>query len=282
MSKKKYKKYTKKYTKLHKKTKTKKYNKKYIKKKLKGGRCDFIINEKGMNDIIRDLIKNVPTINKPQQPYAIIMVGGPGSGKTSAQKEVILKLGLEQKDFLVVNQDYFIENVFNNNNDCYYNIELREKLKTDINYDGYDADLAHIKLLKKGLETRKNIVLDGTGRVYTTTLDNIQLLKENGYKIILCINYIHYAIGLDRIKKREKTSDRKIFDMLYVKKTYDDIFDNIPKYVRLGNEKVDRIFMFSNNGSNIKMMLDLSFDTNGTKNINCFDYCDFLQEKWQI
>jgi len=282
MSKKTYKKNIKKYKKSHKKTNTKKYNIKNIKKKLKGGRCDFIINEKEMNDIIRDLIKKVPTINKPEEPYAIIMVGGPGSGKTSAQKEAILKLGLEQKDFLVVNQDYFIENVFNNNNDCYYNIELREKLKTDVNYDGYDADLAHIKLLKKGLKERKNIVLDGTGRVYTTTLDNIQLFKENGYKIIMCINYIHYAIGLDRIKKREKNSDRKIFDILYVKKTYDDIFDNIPKYVRLGNEKVDRIFMFSNNGSNIKMMLDLSFNTDGKKNINCFDYCDFLQEKWQI
>lgn len=271
-----------KHTKTNKK-KSKKYiqtNKKKYRKKKGGenGVCNLIQTKKEIVTIVNKLLMNK---SKNENPVAVIMVGGPGSGKTNAQREAINQLNLQENDFLVVNPDYFIENVFNNDNDCYYDQALQEKLKTNNNYDGYDADLATKLLLQYGIAARINIVLDGTGRVYNGTTRDMKLLKDNGYTVVICINYIDYDIAIERIKQRELNSARKV-DIPYVEKTYTEINQNIPRYANLDYKSVDRVFMFNNNGETMKIMLDLTFEKNGQRIINCYDSCEFLTTKFGI
>ena len=81
------------------------------------------------------------------EKQAIVLVGGPGSGKSSGKLNVVSSIQKTIKDFANIDPDEILSKLFDNNNKC-------RKVVNDINDESYE----------KAIKQNKNIIFDGTGK----------------------------------------------------------------------------------------------------------------------
>ena len=171
----------------------------------------------------------------PVRPTIITMVGGPGSGKSSARKECIQSLKYTESDFVVIDPDEILTSMFNNNYNCYSDDEKVLDVITMNNLNFTHA-------LKNGY----NIVFDGTGRNIDFTETNvIGRAKRIGYRTVVCISMLDAHTALARVNQRGLATDRNV-DSDFVKSTYDQLSVNIPKYLDIPKETVDILQVYDN------------------------------------
>jgi predicted ABC-type ATPase len=171
----------------------------------------------------------------PTKPTGIIMVGGPGSGKSKGQSKTIELLGLDESTFVKVDPDRVLTTLLNSDNDQYP--KAAPVLKT---------------LINKTLESKKNIVFDFTGRSIVGSMVNVTRLRQNGYNVVVSITLLDTETAVDRAKKRSLREGRSV-DTDYLKLTYDAIKKLVPDYIK--NGLFDSVFVFDNNGESIKCTL---------------------------
>lgn len=123
------------------------------------------------------------------EKIAIVLVGGPGSGKSNGKSEAVKDIGKSLENFANIDIDEILTNLFKSNNNCY------EKARS-INKDSF------LEAIKK----EKNIIFDGTGRIFDRYSNNvIKKLKDHGYTVHLVIVISNVNKALSRIKtKREE------------------------------------------------------------------------------
>ena len=180
---------------------------------------------------------NNKLLNIKRNKNAIIMVGGPGSGKTSGIKIVLDMTKKNLDDYVIISPDDVLEDFFNSD---------RTK------YAG--ANKINNQLYDKALANNYNIIFDRTGTnfedYYTSVISRI---KDNGYNVVLCIVYNNYTNAKDRIEQRTIATGRAVNEG-YAKKSYRDLTFNIPKYIALNCQKVDEIFCFDNTSTSIEVI----------------------------
>ena len=176
--------------------------------------------------------------HSPQQPTAIVMVGGPGSGKSSSQKKTIELIGTEYRDYVIVDPDRVLTALFESDNTCYARVQPVLEA-----------------LINAAIEKRKHIVLDTTGRDFQRSCQFAERFLKAGYKIVVCITQINPDIALARAVQRQAAEGRGV-DEAYLRAAYAAIERIVPQYVesRLFNE----VFVFNNSGH--APVCELSFD----------------------
>lgn len=171
---------------------------------------------------------------------AIVLVGGPGSGKSSAKAEFIAQLKPPHVagDFVNIDPDEIIEQLFDLQETC-------RPLVDELNNTTYE------EAIKGG----KNIVYDGTGKNFEWYAEGvIGRLKREGYTVYLVIVQNNVETVLERIEKRGGQT-RRFVDPDYTREVYEKLEINIPKYLSLcGSGYVDAIFEYDNKGDRLRLL----------------------------
>jgi predicted ABC-type ATPase len=163
------------------------------------------------------------TTGKPSSDLkAIVMAGGPGSGKSS----VIKKLGLENQGYKVVNQDISLE-------------WAKKLVGLDAKEAEYDAVQRSVrselgalarkiadKKLSQYTTEGKGVILDGTGASMKATEAKIKALKDKGYEVSMVYVETSKKTALERNRNRK---ERSLKDFI-VEKTWDSVNANKQAY----------------------------------------------------
>jgi predicted ABC-type ATPase len=158
-----------------------------------------MIDKLEKNKSFRDIFK-INTIGDPrtnherppsQGPKLIIMVGGPGSGKTTIRSKCLEKL--TQNNAIVLNPDYIFTELFDN--DHSYRSTLNELFR--IFYQQYLGNQ------ETHIGSCKNIVLDRTGAYTEATEYIVKSLKafsehNCAYEVILCVADVDVDVAYKR------------------------------------------------------------------------------------
>ena len=180
---------------------------------------------------------NNKLLNIKRNKNAIIMVGGPGSGKTSGIKIVLDMTKKILDDYVIVSPDDVLQDFFNYDRTKYG-----------------EANKINNQLYDNALKNNYNIIFDRTGTNFEVYYNNdISKIKGKGYNVVLCIVYNNYTNVKDRIMERTAKTGRAVNEG-YAKSSYRDLTFNIPKYLKLNCQKVDEIFCFDNTSSSIELI----------------------------
>ena len=181
---------------------------------------------------------------KPSKPTIIVMVGGPGSGKSSARKKSIHSMRFRASDFVVIDPDEIVTKVFGNDYSQYWidsldhdNPETSHKL---------DVVMMNNMNFQYAIGNRYNIVFDGTGRNVEFTRSNvIENARTHGYRVVVCVNILDASEALKRSEERGTLTGRKV-DTDYLTGVYDTLFTVILEYLQMGCSVVDIIQVYDN------------------------------------
>lgn len=203
--------------------------------------CDINPSKEEIDNFINKRLKNAG-----DDKIAIILVGGPGSGKSTGKYKIIKELNKNHEDFVNIDPDEIISQLFNNNNKC------REEVN-QINNKSYE----------EAISAQKNIIFDGTGKDFEWYHSNvIKRLKDLDYYVNLVIVMNKVDIVMKRIKNRAQISGRNVSEN-YTNYVYKALSEAIPKYLSLDCYNVDSIYLFDNSKEEIqlvyKTMCDDSF-----------------------
>ena len=126
--------------------------------------CDIETSQRDINNFIDSKF-----IDKDRNRVSIVMIGGPGSGKSTGKERILNKLGLNFNTMVNIDPDEILYTLFNNNNDC--------RIKVDeINDILYELTVAR----------EYNLIFDGTGKNFSWYTTNIiNYLKDHNYKVYL-------------------------------------------------------------------------------------------------
>jgi predicted ABC-type ATPase len=194
-------------------------------------------NKKDITQEEIDIYINNKLLNAKKGKSAIIMVGGPGSGKSSGIKVLFDMTKKKLDDYVIINPDDVLEVFFNSDRTKYT-----------------EANIINEKLYENAVKNNYNIVFDRTGtnfEVYYNTV--ISRIKDKRYNVILCIVYNNYANVKKRIEQRTANTGRVVNEN-YARSSYRDLTFNIPKYIKLNCQNVDDIFCFDNTSTSIELI----------------------------
>lgn len=147
---------------------------------------------------------------------AIVMMGGPASGKTTMLNHVMNPE--EASKFVSVNADDAKSII------PQYRQGIRGKYAPTANQAHEESSYAANRLLNHAIKMGKHVLLDGTGANAQKHGQKIQRLKDNGYHVHLMYMEKPYAQGVSDAAGRANRTGR------YVNPVYQEhAYENIPK-----------------------------------------------------
>lgn len=174
------------------------------------------------------------------EKIAIIMVGTPGSGKTTVKKLIVKSIHKTMKDFINLDPDYIMSKILN------YNTLLKNK-NTKVNASSlcyHSSYVINDILYTMAQNQNYNIILDGTGKEYKWTSGQIENLYHLGYTIYICIVVVDTVdIAITRAIKRGKLTGR-VVNNNKITKIDEQITTNIPLYIN--NKRAHNIIIYNN------------------------------------
>ena len=225
-------------------------------------KCPLKVGSHNIRNFINNKFIDLEPHNKT--PIAIIMIGGPGSGKSSIKKEYIQKLGYSEKNFVTIDPDEIIHSLFSENYNC--KKEMKKTLQ---------------KTFDKAWSEKYNIIIDKKGKNFNKTYDDyIIFLKKQGYRVFLCLTILDYPTATTRILQRNRGYDNSR-QLQVAKKTYRELKKNYSKYVDLECNEVDGIFVYDNQ-QKLTLVYKSSCNSKGEKYFECYSTTKltrFLEKK---
>ena len=167
-----------------------------------------------------------------EEKLAVVLVGGPGSGKSSGKSDSIRRLNKSQNDFVNIDPDEIITTLFENDNNCRGQVN-------SINDKSFEM----------AIQKNKNIIFDGTGKDFAWySEDVLKRLKNLGYNVNLVIVANDVETVLGRIKKRAQEMGRDVSES-YTRMVYSALNTAIPEYLNLDCSYANSIFLYDNSGT---------------------------------
>ena len=159
----------------------------------------FSFSRKEVKEKVEEILKktNYVNISTQDQPQAFILGGLPGSGKTFYIQHLA-----EKNNAYVINGDNYRK----------FHPRFQEIVnKYSNNWVSKTADFTEAvikKLLEKGIQERKNIIVEGTFRTFTTPANTLRQFKEAGYRtnvhLVLCHPYVARTSTISRFREMQK------------------------------------------------------------------------------
>ena len=137
-------------------------------------------------------------VNDPGIFKAIILAGGPGSGKTYVAK----KLGLKTLGLRVVNSDQFFEMLLKRKG---LSLKMPESEYDAREVARWSAKALTDKRLKMTVAARLGIIVDSTSGDQTKTQRIITMLKNSGYDVKVIFIETTLEVAKVRNKRRSRT-----------------------------------------------------------------------------
>ena len=147
-------------------------------------------------------------VNDPGIFKAIILAGGPGSGKTY----VAQKLGLKTLGLIVVNSDLF-----------FVQMMKRKGLSLKMPADEFEereaarmaAKVSTDKRLKSLVDSRMGVIIDSTSGDQKKTTKIVKLLNQAGYDIKVIFIETSLETALKRNQQRSRTIPEKVVEFAW-------------------------------------------------------------------
>ncbi|NCD01283.1 zeta toxin [bacterium] len=188
-----------------------------------------------INDLISDTLlevwdneilkKNQASTPNQQQPQAFVLGGQPGAGKASMSQVAAERL---DKNVVIINGDdlrkYYPE----------YKRLQKEQGQDAPKYTAEFAGKMTEAILKKAIDEKYNIIIEGTFRTSETPIKTLQHFKDNGYKTHVLIQTCHQSISwqtcLDRYERmlQDNPKEARFTD----KKHHDVVVQNLAKNIQ--------------------------------------------------
>jgi predicted ABC-type ATPase len=144
---------------------------------------------------------------KDKKPVAIMLMGGPASGKTTIGN------AYPDSQFVHLDADGMKEHLPE------YRVAIKWRAKNAAKMTHEESIHLMQQLREKTIGARKNLVMDGTGRHLTSYLNMIRKLKAAGYHVKVVLADIDKDLALKRAKQRGHEYGRwvppHVFDAAY-------------------------------------------------------------------
>ena len=171
---------------------------------------------------------------------ALIMVGGPGSGKSSTKSKTLRHLHFDEDTFVDVDPDEALGVLFGNDNGC-----------------RLAATIENGKVFSRAWKGGYNIIYDGTGKNFANYSKNpVRYLKRKGYNVILCITLLDVEEAKKRISRRAEKTGRDIGEE-FTEDVYGKLEKGIPEYLGIKCTDLDAILVYDNNGSTTRLLHEM-------------------------
>ena len=233
-----------------------------------------------IDDTEIDTFINKRLLNAKKGKQAIVLVGGPGSGKSSGKPVVVSILNKKIEDFANIETDEIIsiEDDANIETDEIISIEDDANIETDEiirikDFANIETDEIISKLFNNdetcrekvneinnksfemAIEQNKNIIFDRTGSDFDWYSTNVlKKLKDKGYKVFLVIIMNNIETALKRIQTRANIKGRNV-NQAYAENVYKILSSAVPKYLSLDCEYADSIYLYDNSKENENIRL---------------------------
>lgn len=173
--------------------------------------------------IINRFANSAKPVPPTKIPVAIVMMGGPASGKSSIVE------GISKKNFVNVNPDLIKEQLPE------YKQALKEGAKNaSMIVHEESSDIAR-KVKEQAITQNKNMVIDGTGSNYGKYLDMINGLKSRGYHVKLIMPDLDVDSALKRVEERAEKKGRWVPEP-FVRQAYNAIPANFLKLTQAADD----------------------------------------------
>jgi predicted ABC-type ATPase len=158
-----------------------------------------------------------------QAPVAIVMMGGPASGKSS------IASGIPKEHFVNCNSDDVKELIPE------YQEAVKKSAKNAARMAHEESNYVMQQVRNQALKDRKNILMDGTGKEADKYLAFIQTLKKNGYHVHVMMPDLDKDEAKKRATARAEVTGRWVPEEI-IDKAYDAIPQNFEPIARAGDD----------------------------------------------
>lgn len=186
--------------------------------------------------------KTIGHVKPSSKPIAIILAGGPGTGKGSIQSILLKDLNMSRSDFVVLDSDAVMEQLPGYQQDINYGTYKGvpvSRISSAFKWHDMASDITK-EIQSIVLDTKRNAIFDGTAKNKGKTLGNIERLKKDGYYVILASPVLDTSIAKERAVKRSEGSGRFV-PMTVIDEIAEEVQQNIPSY----QDVVDESFIYS-------------------------------------
>lgn len=162
--------------------------------------------------VLGRLFDKVPVHEKGIQPVAVMLMGGPASGKST------LGSAYPDDQFVHLDADALKEHIPE------YRVAVKWRARNAARMAHEESIHLMQQLREKTIASGKNLVMDGSGRHLESYLRMIRDLHQAGYHVKLVMAHNDKDIALARAKARGRATGRWIPDHIF-----DDTYDSVPK-----------------------------------------------------
>jgi predicted ABC-type ATPase len=209
------------------------YKTHYDKAPDKGGKPSKERLEKVQEPIMREALDVKPAA-PGEQKLAIMTMGAPASGKSSALK------GVDTSKFVKVDPDAIKEKLPE------YQKAISDRSATYV----HAAEMAHEessdiakRIMAKAIASGNHIIVDGTGSDSAKFLKKMEQLKAAGYHVHVTMPHLDEEAGIARLKARADATGRMVPE-----KFAREAYRSIPKNFEKITEQADSFALYDNSG----------------------------------
>lgn len=174
------------------------------------------------DEIASKFLDHVKAVPEDKQPVAVVMMDGPGSGKSTFVDAI------DNGDFVRVDADAIKQNL----------PEFQQSLKAgakDAAVISHDESSMLASRIKDGaVGSRKNLIFDGTGKNAEKYITMISDMKQRGYKVTVIMPSIPLDTALERVRIRAERTGRLVPESL-VREAYSQIETNFDKISKIAD-----------------------------------------------
>jgi predicted ABC-type ATPase len=182
-------------------------------------------------EIADSFLSKAQTVPDHLQPVAVVMMGGPGSGKSSTTE------GMSFDDFVQVDPDAVKKQIPEYN-------EATEGKALNAAFMAHEesSDIAG-QVKDRAIADRKNVLLDGTGKNLPKMVAMVERLKKEGYQVNVIMPHIPKQEGLERCAARAERTGRYVPDDIV-----GGAYDKIPYNFTQISQLADSAMLYDNSG----------------------------------